>query len=283
MQNINLDQFKGKNISFIIKKADDLYRTNLEGIINAHKIYNLVLEEIPNLYDENKFHVLRGDLRQKIWNCERKFFWNERFFSQAGQDKIIKNHFFRDKKQGFFVEIGAYDGILGSNCYYFEKFLNWTGVAFEPSRIQFEKLKRNRKCKLVNKPLSEKKKEVDFFEVEEGLTMMSGIYDDNFLSEKLIKNDPNSKFKTTKLLSTTFEENISNETEIDYVSIDIEGGELNVLKSIDFNKYSIKVISVENNLTDKNYLKLFFNEKNFQFFERIGHDEIFFNNKHFNF
>ena len=108
MQNINLDEFKGKNISFIIKKADDLYRTNLEGIINAHKIYNLVLEEIPNLYDENKFHVLRGDLRQKIWNCERKFFWNERFFSQAGQDKIIKNHFFRDKKQGFFVEIGAF-------------------------------------------------------------------------------------------------------------------------------------------------------------------------------
>ena len=135
----------------------------------------------------------------------------------------------------------------------------------------------------MNKPLSEKKKEVDFFEVEEGLTMMSGIYDDNFLSEKIVKNDPNSKFKTTKLLSTTFEENISNETEIDYISIDIEGGELNVLKSIDFNKYSIKVISVENNLTDKNYLKLFFNEKNFKFFERIGHDEIFFNNKYFNF
>lgn len=283
MQNINLDQFKGKNISFIIKKADELYKTNIEGIIHAHKIYNLVLEEVPNTYDQKKFHVLRGELSQKIWNCERKFFWNERFFSQAGQDKIIKNHFFKNEKQGFFVEIGAYDGILGSNCFHFEKFHNWNGIAFEPSKTQFEKLKQNRKCKLVNKPLSEKQKEVDFFEVEEGLTMMSGIYDDNFISEKAIKNDPNSKFKTTKLLSTTFEENISYETEIDYISIDIEGGELNVLKSIDFDKYSIKVISVENNSPDKNDFKSFFNKKNFEYFDRIGHDEIFFNKKYFKF
>ena len=48
MQNINLDQFKGKNISFIIKKADELYKTNIEGIIHAHKIYNLVLQTIKN-------------------------------------------------------------------------------------------------------------------------------------------------------------------------------------------------------------------------------------------
>ena len=97
-----------------------------------------------------------------------------------------------------------------------------------------------------------------------------------------IKNDPNSKFKTTKLLTTTFEENISHETKIDYISIDIEGGELNVLKSIDFEKYSIKVISVENNSPDKNNFKSFFSEKNFKYFDRIGHDEIFFNKKYFN-
>ena len=283
MQNINLDQFKGKNISFILKKADELYKTNLEGVIHAHKIYNLALEEVPHTYDQKKFYILRGELRQKIWNCERKFFWNEKFFSQAGQDKIIKNYFFRNKKHGFFVEIGAYDGISGSNCFHFEKFQGWNGIAFEPSKIQFEKLEKNRKCKLVNKPINEKQKEVDFFEVEEGLTQMSGIYDDNFISEQLIKNDKNSKFKKIKLLTTTFEENISHETEIDYISIDIEGGELNVLHSIDFNKYLIKVISVENNSPDKNDFKLFFNEKNFNFFDRVGQDEIFYNNKYFNF
>ena len=67
---------------------------------------------------------MRGILREKIWNNERIFFWNEKFFSQAGQDKVIKNHFFPNKKNGFFLEIGAYDGIEGSNCFHFEKFLN---------------------------------------------------------------------------------------------------------------------------------------------------------------
>ena len=82
MKNLNLDQFTGKNISFIMSKADELFKKDLEGIVHAHKIYNMLIEEIPNTYDEKKFHVLRGDLRQKIWNCERKLFWNEKFPSQ---------------------------------------------------------------------------------------------------------------------------------------------------------------------------------------------------------
>ena len=233
MKNIDLTSFVGRDINILLKYADDLYQKDLEGKIHAHKIYSVILDKIPNIYASTNEHAFRGKLRKKIWDCEKYFFWNEKYTSQSGQDKIIKNFFFNNKKKGYFIEIGAYDGIMGSNCYYFEKYLDWNGIAIEPSPNQFEKLKKNRSCKLINKPISEKQKEVDFFEVEQGLTMMSGIYDNNFISEELIKNDPNSKFKTTKLLTTTFEENISHETEIDYISIDIEGGELNVLKSID--------------------------------------------------
>ena len=281
MKNINLDQFTGKNISFIMSKADELFKKDLEGIVHAHKIYNMLIEEIPNTYDEKKFHVLRGDLRQKIWNCERKLFWNEKFPSQSGQDKIIKNYFFKDKKHGFFVEIGAFDGIMGSNCFHFEKFLNWKGIAFEPAKIQFDKLKKNRKCKLINKAISNEEKEVEFLEVEEGLTMMSGINDENFVSEDIIKNDPKSKYKVNKIETTTLEKNISPGTEIDYLSIDIEGGELNVLNSIDFSKFLIKVVSVENNSPEKNNFRAFFEKKNFKYFDRFGQDEIFYNNDFF--
>ena len=142
MKNIDLSYFKGKKVPILIEKADELFKENIEGKIHAHKIYNLILDQIPIKYDDNNFHVLRGILRQKIWNCEKSFFWNENFFSQSGQDRILKNHFFTNKKKGFFVEIGAYDGINGSNCYHFEKFLNWDGIAIEPSIIQFEKLKK---------------------------------------------------------------------------------------------------------------------------------------------
>ena len=164
-----------KDIINVIKKADELFRENLEGKIHAHKLYSLLLEQIPNIYEKKKERILRGNLRQKIWDCERTYFWNEKYASQAGQDKIIKDFFFRNKDNGYFVDIGAYDGIMGSNSLHFERFLKWNGVAVEPSEIQFKKLKENRSCKIINKAISSTVKEVEFMDVVEGLTQMSGI------------------------------------------------------------------------------------------------------------
>ena len=284
MKNIDLSYFKGKKVPILIEKADELSKENIEGKIHAHKIYNLILDQIPIKYDDNNFHVLRGILRQKIWNCEKSFFWNENFFSQSGQDRILKNHFFTNKKKGFFVEIGAYDGINGSNCYHFEKFLNWDGIAIEPSIIQFEKLKKNRKCKVLNKAISDVTKDVKFIEVTEGLTQMSGI-NDNYFKRNLdiISNNEISKTKTLNLKTTTFDEIVPQNTNIDYLSIDIEGGELSLLKSINFDIFTIKVISVENNTPKDQNFKSFFKNKNFSYFDRFGQDEIFYNNNFFKF
>ena len=102
MKNIDLTEFDGEDISILIKKGDELFNGNLEEKIHSHKIYNIILEQIPINYEQIKFRELRGLLRQKIWNCERIFFWNEKFFSQSGQDKIIKNLFFRSKKKRLF-------------------------------------------------------------------------------------------------------------------------------------------------------------------------------------
>ena len=281
MKNIDLSHLVGKDISIALKEAQELSEKNLEGKIHAHKIYNFLLDQIPNEYSESKLHVLRGILREKIWKNERIFFWNEKFFSQAGQDKVIKNHFFPNKKNGFFLEIGAYDGIEGSNCFHFEKFLNWNGIAFEPSKVQYEKLKNNRNCKILNKAMSNSIVEVDFVEVIEGLTQMSGIKNENYTAEKIIKKNGQSKTEISKIITTTFDQEVSIDQEIDYLSIDIEGGELSVLETIDFEKYTIKVVSVENNLPDKFNFNSFFISKNFSFFDRVGQDEIFYNNSHF--
>ena len=281
MKNIDLKHLAGKNVSVALKEAEDLFELNLEGKIHAHKIYNFLLEQMPNEYSGSKFYILRGILREKIWKCERSFYWNEKFFSQCGQDKIIRDHFFPNKKKGFFVEIGAFDGITGSNCYYFEKFLKWEGIAFEPSIIQFEKLNNNRKCKVINKAIADSIKKVDFLEVIEGLTQMSGIKNENYTAEKIIKNNTRSKTKISNITTTTFEKEVPSDKEIDFLSIDIEGEEYNLLNSIDFNKFSIKVVSVENNVPDKLNYNLFFKSKNFTFFDRIGQDEIFYNNKYF--
>ena len=281
MKKIDLSHLIGQDVSVAFKQADELFAKNLEGKIHAHKIYSHLIDHVPNEYSEKNYHVLRGKIREKIWKCENSFFWNENFFSQAGQDKVIRNHFFQSKKNGFFVELGAYDGILGSNCYHFEKFMNWQGIAVEPSILQYQKLKKNRNCKVFNKAISNTVKNVEFIEVVEGLTQMSGINNENFTTTKIIKNNEKSKTQISKIITTTFEEIVKNHEKIDYLSIDIEGEELSLLSSIDFEKYNIKVISVENNIPEKLDYNSFFKNKNFSFFDRVGQDEIFYNNDHF--
>jgi len=284
MKNIDLSSFVGKNVDDLLKKGDQLFNDNLEGKIHAHKIYSELLEQVPNIYSSSNEHAFRGMLRQKIWKCERFFFWNEKYTSQAGQDKIIKKNFFDGKKNGFFIEIGAYDGISGSNCYHFERFLNWDGVAIEPSIIQFEKLKKNRKCKLLNNAISDEVKEVEFIEVTEGLTQMSGINDSSFKRNiDIISNNQLSKTTSTNLKTITFDEIAPKNKDVDYLSIDIEGGEMNLLKSIDFKINNIKVISVENNVPKEQNFKNFFEEINFTYLDRIGQDEIFYNREYFKF
>ena len=282
MKNIDLSNFIGKDVNVILDKADELFKQDLESKIHAHKVYSLLLEQIPNIYGSKNEHGFRGYIRKKIWDCEKFFFWNERYPSQAGQDKIIKEVFFNNKRNGFFIEIGAYDGIMGSNCYHFERFLNWNGIAIEASNIQFEKLKKNRKCKLLNDAISEEVKEVQFMEVIEGLTQMSGI-NNNFFERNLniISNNQASKIKSFNIKTITFDQVVSKNFDIDYLSIDIEGGEMALLKSINFNDYEIKVISVENNVPEEQNFKNFFDDKNFIYFDRVGQDEIFYNSKFF--
>ena len=113
---------------------------------------------------------------------------------------------------------------------------------------------------------------------------MSGINDNSFKRNiNIISKNQLSKTKSINLKTITFEEIIPKNIDIDYLSIDIEGGEMNLLKSIDFKINNIKVISVENNIPKEQNFKNFFEAKNFTYFDRIGQDEIFYNNEYFKF
>ena len=69
------------------------------------------------------------------------------FYGQFKQDEYVYNTFFKNKKeQGFFLEIGASNGIHMSNCYFYEKELNWNGIAIEPRKDAYNELIKNRKC-----------------------------------------------------------------------------------------------------------------------------------------
>jgi FkbM family methyltransferase len=79
------------------------------------------------------------------------------FYGQLNIDKIINDRYFRNKKQGFFIECGAYDGVIDSNTLYFYKNKDWRGINIEALPNLFTELEKNRPEDLnLNLALSDK-------------------------------------------------------------------------------------------------------------------------------
>lgn len=168
--------------------------------------------------------------------------------SQIGQDKYIIEHIFCNKRNGYFIELGVGDGEHFSNTYCLEKCLDWDGVCIEPNPNMTEKIKTVRNCKLSFDPVySESGKKVKFsisndFE-------LSGI--SSHLSNGI--NVSNTVELETKTLTQILDEHKA-PSYIDYMSLDTEGSELEILKGLDFGKYTIGYISVEHNFRPLRYV-----------------------------
>lgn len=178
-------------------------------------------------------------------------------------DELIRQYF-PNKQNGKCIEVGATDGIYFSNTYHFE--LNgWDSLCIEPVPSTFEKLKKNRKNCLNLAISSENKEEIDFElftinGVDQPHSAMSGIKVDDVLVNDLKKHFPNTERKTikvpTKRLDWCIENHFKHE-QIDFISIDTEGNELDVLKSFDVNSFNLKLLIIENNYNTpeiENYL-----------------------------
>jgi len=175
-----------------------------------------------------------------------------RYFSQYRQDKFINWVVFNNKSDGFFVDIGAHDGVSLSNTYFFEKERGWKGVCFEPNPIVFNKLCQNRNSINHNCCVGSDDSIVDFWQIEGAAEMLSGIkiyYDKDHLSrinkENAVSGGTINEIKVPVKPLNSFPE--LQKKVIDYVSLDTEGNELSVLQSIDFSELDIKTFSVENN------------------------------------
>ena len=198
------------------------------------------------------------------------------FYSQYGQDKFLFENFFKEKNNGFYLDIGAHDGITLSNTYFFEK-LGWDGVCIEPIPDVFTKLKSNRNCKLFNCVLSNKKGTENFLVLEGYTEMLSGILE-NYDPAHLIRIDNELRMmggskKVITSESLTFDD-LQLPNIIDFVSLDVEGSEMKILETIDFNKYHINIISIEvNHGADE--ITNFIESKNFEKIGSLGCDFIF--------
>jgi len=186
-----------------------------------------------------------------------------KFYSQYGQDKWLYDTFFTDKGPGVFMEIGADDGVDKSNTLFFEESLGWKGICIEPSPKRFKLLEQNRACICENYAVSDIAGEAIFLDIAGWGKGLSGIvhkYDTRHRKriEAEIRH-PLNKGKEVIKVNTELLPNLldkHNITEIDFCTIDTEGGEYDILSTIDFNKYNIRIIIVENNYGDNKITKL---------------------------
>ena len=245
---------EGKSLTEVAHHADRLANGGIEDKLHAHAIFSSILEQLPA--SEHEGLAL---LTSKLWSLEKSIHWHERYFSQAGQDKRIKDAFFKNYRNGFFLEIGAYDGVTGSNCLHFEKFMGWDGIAVEPSRTQFGFLQKNRTCQTINKAVGFADDTVEFIEVVEGLMQMSGVDSKEFAGTKsFVENDKASRTVSYPIETISIMEMVDGRREVDFMSLDIEGAELKALQGIDFDALQIQVIAVENSETGSPKFREFF-------------------------
>jgi FkbM family methyltransferase len=188
------------------------------------------------------------DVTTTAWKIGRALGSLPQYFSQFGQDWYLNEKLFKNARGGIFVDVGAYDGISGSNTLFYEKFLGWSGLCIEPDAAQFTKLAAMRSCACLQTCIADRDGTAEFVSVTEGLTMMGGLaehYDPadvKALSER--SKIARLEMETRRLDHVLDENGIGR---IDYLSIDTEGSELAILKSFDLARFGVRALSVENN------------------------------------
>jgi FkbM family methyltransferase len=149
--------------------------------------------------------------------------------SQVGQDKwvctVLKN-----KVNGYFIDIGATDGVTLSNTYHLEKVLGWTGICIEPNMSQYEIMKKERDCICLNVAISDKNSVV-LFKTYEGDRFAGHISNEGYEIESLTLEKLLKDFDCPHV--------------IDYISLDVEGIEFEILTKFPFDDYKVSLWTIE--------------------------------------
>lgn len=169
--------------------------------------------------------------------------------SQIFQDLFVQ-FMMHNKRGGVFVDFGATDGIILNNSYSLEKYFGWTGILAEPARCWQQNLKSNRNCIIDSRCVWSKTGDVLTFKEVVGAAELSTIghytESDGHASSRN-KTGVDYQVETISLDDLLRQHNAP--TTIDYLSIDTEGSEFEILQAFDFDTYDIRIITVEHNHT----------------------------------
>jgi FkbM family methyltransferase len=174
--------------------------------------------------------------------ASRKYF--AVIYSQEGEDLLLKR-IFNEKKQGFYVDVGAHHPFRFSNTYMFYK-NGWKGINIEPNPDSFENFIKYRPKDInLNYGVANHEMRIKYFMFDEPAL--------NTFDKKILENRLSSTtykhIKTVnvdvKPLAQIFEKFLPNNCTVDFLSVDVEGLDMEVIKSNDWQKYRPNIVIVE--------------------------------------
>ena len=211
-----------------------------ESLLKEMEKSNLTIEQLETHCHKDWFSqpsILPYDMQGKSTNTP--------YFSQGDQDKFV-DQYFKQKRNGVFLEVGAGDGTVFSNSLFFERERNWTGLLIEPTGYLFERLlKVHRKAYAVNVCLNVENKisVVKFY----GADLLGGI--EKVLEGPILNRAkaaaPHVKATDTLCIPVYSILEAINIHHINFFSLDVEGAELEILKTIPFDKVKIDLFLIE--------------------------------------
>jgi len=209
-------------------------------IVGQHPYLAPTIEEISQKY-QNKSNVDSNFLLaiNKLLLTKSK--------SQLRQDLFVLSEL-NYKRNGYFVEFGGTNGIDLSNTFLLESEFQWNGIIAEPGLNWHDDLFKNRKCFIETRCIwSVSNQKLLFNQVNNAEFSTINNYSSLDGHSKIRENGQKYYVDTISLMDLLVFYNAPHE--IDYLSIDTEGSEFEILSSFDFSKYKIKIITCEHNFT----------------------------------
>jgi FkbM family methyltransferase len=175
------------------------------------------------------------------------------YYSQFGEDEILAK-IFKGKSKGFCIEVGANDGVNDSTTMYFET-VGWSCVLIEPNPVLCKMIRAARNATLFEFAASDKVGEVTLF-VAEGAERAHGVSTINAGEDELNKiKSYGFTYKEVKVQTKTLDEildDLKPNSAIDFISVDVEGHEMEVLRGFSIERWNPTIILIEDNSNFEN-------------------------------